>query len=123
MKFARNPFPLLFLSTDQTAGQGPQISPALLKRQFHSPALGDVNADSSPADGGVAGIVDVKDVVNHPDRFTGFEMAEANFNLAVAVAQNPGKELVGDEGLIFLEEVFLDLGPASSFEIIQSDQT
>ena len=50
MKLARNPFSLLFFGVDQTASQGPQFLPALLKRAFRLPAFSDVDADSAPAD-------------------------------------------------------------------------
>ena len=59
MKLARNPFSLLFLSADQTAGHGPQFSPTLFKGQLRSPAFRDVDAYRGPADGGVVGVVDV----------------------------------------------------------------
>src|ERR1700722_13341614 len=63
MKLARNPFSLFFFSVDQTASQGPEFLPTLLKRAFGSPALSDIDADSRPADDGAAGVANAKDVV------------------------------------------------------------
>jgi hypothetical protein len=123
MELAGNPFALLLLRADQTAGQGPQILPALLKRPLRSSTFRYVHADRSPANGGAVGVADVEDVVDHPDRLTSFEMPEANFDLAVAVAQHTREKLIRDERLIFWEEAVLDFDPKSFFEIVQPDQS
>src|SRR5215471_65240 len=123
MELARNPLSLVFFSINQTGRQGSQFLAALLKRQLRSPTFGDVNADRGPANSGAAGVADVKDVVDHPDRLTSFKVSEANLNLAVAIAEDTWKKLIGDERLIFREEVILDFAPTSFFEIVQPDQS
>src|SRR6516164_5717919 len=100
MELAGNPFALLLLRVDQAASQGPQLLPAFAKCQLRSPTFSYGHADCSPGNGGAVGVADVEDVVYHPDRFTGFEMSEANFDLAVAVAPQTREKLIGDEGLI-----------------------
>src|SRR5215471_2969717 len=107
MELAGNPFALLLFRVDQTAGQGPQLLPALLKRQLRSSTLRYVHADRSPSDGGAAGIAHVIQVADHRDRFTGFEMSETNFSLSVSVPHHAWKKLIRDEGLIFREEKVL----------------
>src|SRR5215469_1892594 len=122
MELAGNPFALLLLRIDQTAGQGSQFLSALLKLQLRSPTFCYVHADRSPANGGAVGVADVEGVVDHPDRLASFEMSEANFDFAVSVSQHTREKLVGDEGPIFREEKVLDLDPASFFEIVQPEQ-
>src|SRR5215469_10234498 len=47
MELTRNPLTLLFLRIDQTAGQGPQFLPALLKRAFRPYPFRDVLHDGN----------------------------------------------------------------------------
>src|SRR5580698_2342241 len=122
MKLARDPFSLFFFSVDQTASQGPEFVPTLLKGAFGSPALRDIDADSRPADDGAPGVANAKDVVEHPDRFVRLDVSEANLDLALAVAFHTREKLIGEELLVFGEEVVLNLNLASCFEIIQTDQ-
>src|SRR3974390_1461042 len=116
MKLARNPLSLFFFSIDQTARQGPQFLPALLKGAFGSPSLSDVDADSRPADNGAAGVANAKDVVEHPDRFAGLKVSEANLYLALAVPHQTRKKLIADKQLVLREKVVPDLNLASCFE-------
>ena len=79
------------------------------QRLFGLLARGNVAAHCGEADRAVGGILDVEDVVDHPERFTGLEMAEPDFHFGTALTEHAREEFLDDEALIFGEEELLDV--------------